>query len=279
MRAYATNTAGSGYGNDVTFTTSPAAPSAVTDAATAIAAKSATLQGTVNAYNDSTTVTFDYGLTNAYGSNSAAVESPVTGNTDTSVSLGISSLAPNTQYHFRVNATNTSGTTHGADQTFTTLYLAPTLSTEPVTDILSSTATGNGSITDLGLPNPTAYGIVWGTALNPTVPSANSTDAGATSSTGAFTGAMTGLQPNTLYHVRAYASNLAGTGYGNDVTFTSAGAAPLASTSAATAVTSAGATMNGSVTANNDSTSVSFDYGLTGAYGTNVAASRPRPAA
>ena len=63
---------------------------------------SATLNGTVNAYCLSTTVTFRYGLTTGYGSTVTADQSPVTGNSDTAVSKAITGLTPNTTYHYRV---------------------------------------------------------------------------------------------------------------------------------------------------------------------------------
>ena len=96
------------------------APSATTGAATAVGTSSATLNGTVNANGSSTTVTFEYGLTTAYGTTVTADQSPVTGSTSTAVSKTISGLTPNTKYHYRAVATNANGTTNGADMTFTT---------------------------------------------------------------------------------------------------------------------------------------------------------------
>ena len=103
---------------------------------------------------------------------------------------------------------------------------APTVTTQDVTAITTTTATGNGTITDLGSPNPTAHGICWNTSGNPTTAD-NHTDEGAASATGPFTASMTGLSPNTTYYVRAYATNTAGTVYGNEVSFLTATAAPI----------------------------------------------------
>jgi len=95
------------------------------------------------------------------------------------------------------------------------------LTTVSVTDETSHSATVNCTITDLGDPNPTTHGVVWNIAGGPDPTLAdNSTDEGATSTIGAFTTNMTGLDPNTDYAVRAYATNAAGTGYGNVLTFT-----------------------------------------------------------
>ncbi len=98
-----------------------AVPTATTNAATSVVQQSATLNGTINANTLSTTVTFEYGLTDSYGTSITADESPVTGTSNTSVSKNISSLTPSTTYHFRVKGVNSIGTTNGSDQTFTTL--------------------------------------------------------------------------------------------------------------------------------------------------------------
>jgi len=97
--------------------------------------------------------------------------------------------------------------------------VAPTVTTQAVTSIASTTATGNGNITSLGVPNPTAHGVCWNTTGTPTI-SDSKVDNGAASNTGAFTATITGLNPGTLYYVRAYATNSAQTSYGEQVSFT-----------------------------------------------------------
>ena len=97
--------------------------------------------------------------------------------------------------------------------------IAPTVTTQAVSIIGSTNANGNGTITDLGSPNPTAFGVCWNTTGTPTV-SDSKTDKGAASTTGAFTSPMASLSANTTYYVRAYATNTAGTSYGNQVSFT-----------------------------------------------------------
>jgi len=131
----------------------------------------------------------------------------------------MTSLSPNTTYYVRAYATNTAGTSYGSEVSFTTLPQAATVTTQAVTSISETTATGNGNITSLGVPNPTAHGVCWNTGGTPTTAD-NSTDEGAAGATGAFTSNMTSLSPNTTYYVRAYATNTAGTSYGNEVSFT-----------------------------------------------------------
>ena len=101
----------------------------------------------------------------------------------------------------------------------------PTITTQAVTAITATTATGNGTITSLGAPNPTQYGVVWNTSGTPTTTDSK-TAQGAASATGAFTSSMTGLTANTTYHVRAYATNSAGTSYGSEVSFITSAPAP-----------------------------------------------------
>ena len=103
-----------------------------------------------------------------------------------------------------------------------TLFMEPSVTTQAVSDITTTTATGNGNITDLGEPYPTAYGICWGTSVNPTT-SDSVVNMGAASTTGPFTASMVGLAPNTTYYVRAYVTNMAGTRYGSSVSFTTNG--------------------------------------------------------
>lgn len=93
-------------------------PTATTGAATAIGPTGATLNGTVSPNKQSTSVTFQYGTTTAYGTTVSA--GMVNGNAAKSVSATISGLKPSTLYHFRVTATNASGQSTGQDMTFTT---------------------------------------------------------------------------------------------------------------------------------------------------------------
>ena len=93
----------------------------------------------------------------------------------------------------------------------------PVITTESVSAIMFTTAATGGNISnDRGFA-VTARGVCWGTATNPTT-SGNHTADG--TGTGTFVSSLTGLVPNTLYFVRAYATNSAGTVYGNEVSFT-----------------------------------------------------------
>lgn len=106
--------------SSVVINKNPTAPSAITNTATNVDANSATLNGTINANYASTIVTFEYGTTNQYGSTIAAVPGTVNGGSNTNVSVTISGLTPNTEYHFRVRTVNCAGTILGSDVSFLT---------------------------------------------------------------------------------------------------------------------------------------------------------------
>ena len=95
----------------------------------------------------------------------------------------------------------------------------PTVTTQATTDIVTTTATGNGNITDLGDTSVTEHGHCWNTTGNPTTSDSKTTN-GSAAAIGAFTSRLTGLTSSTLYYVKAYATNTAGTSYGQEVTFT-----------------------------------------------------------
>ena len=131
----------------------------------------------------------------------------------------ITSLTPNTTYYVRAYATNSAGTAYGNEISFiTTSIQLPVLTTTAISNITLSTASSGGNITSDGGGAITARGVVWSTALNPTVALSTKTTDG--SGTVAFTSNITGLTANTQYYVRAYATNSAGTAYGNEVSFT-----------------------------------------------------------
>jgi hypothetical protein len=131
-------------------------------------------------------------------------------------------FAAGTTYYYRGYATNATGTAYSADGTFTTIstaVLLPTITTSsPITSITRTTAIGGGNVTADGGGSITARGVVWDTNINPTTALSTKTSDG--TGTGVFSSSMTSLVCNTLYHVRAYATNSAGTAYGSDVTFT-----------------------------------------------------------
>lgn len=275
VRAYATNSAGTAYGDELTFTTLGSAPGATTQPAKIITA-GAILNGTVNANELSTIITFEYGNTVSYGQEITAPQSPVTGNTNTDVSATLTRLTAGT-YHFRVKAVNSLGTVYGNDVQFT---IGPTAET------LAATIDTTGVI---------FKGLVNANHLSTTVAFEYGTTAGygqevraeqspVTGNTNTIVSAtLTGLTEGT-YHFRVKADNYFGIVYGNDVEFYLDCQPPTVSTLTATVTiytisihgkggpTVKRAKLEGIVNANGLPTTVSFEWGPTVVFGKELAA-------
>jgi len=93
----------------------------------------------------------------------------------------------------------------------------PTLSTSAVSNLGTSTATSGGNVSADGGATVTARGVVWSTNPTPVISLSTKTSNG--TGTGTFSSSLTSLSPNTIYFVRAYATNSAGTAYGKEVSF------------------------------------------------------------
>ena len=120
FRIVTTNSAGTRYGSDRTFTTLPPIgfPIVTTEPATNVATSAATLNGLLDPHGLTTSVHFQYGTSTDYG-RTTTLQSQ-TGNTYRNIAANIVGLAGNTTYHFRIVATNSVGTRYGNDGTFTT---------------------------------------------------------------------------------------------------------------------------------------------------------------
>lgn len=132
-------------------TTAGTPPAVVTNAASSVTLSSATLNGTVNPESLATTYQFNYGTTTAYGT-STTPGSAGSGGSPVSENAPISGLLTNTVYHYQIQATNSAGTTFGADQTFTTLAAPLSITTTSLGNGVTGTAysqtlTATGGIT------------------------------------------------------------------------------------------------------------------------------------
>lgn len=126
------------------------------------------------------------------------------------------------------------------------LLRPPTLSTSPVSEIGPTSAVSGGNVTDDGNVDILVRGVCWSTHKSPDVEDSRTTDG---YGTGVFTSSITGLTPNTLYYVRAYATNYEGTSYGNQVSFTtSQNSIPELTTAAITGITQTTAVSGGNIT-------------------------------
>jgi uncharacterized protein (TIGR02145 family) len=253
LRAYATNSAGTAYGNEVSFTTAAiVVPTLTTTAVTAVTLVSATSGGTITADGGGTVSA--RGVCWALTANPTIANSKTTDATGTGVFVSnLTGLTPGATYHVRAYATNSAGTAYGNELQFTTTpVVVPILTTTAVTSITLTTAVSGGNITSNGGGTVTVSGICWATTTAPTTASSKTIDGALT---GAFTGNLTGLTPGTTYYVRAYATNSAGTAYGNEVNFvTTAVVVPTLTTTAVTSITLTTATSGGTISSNGGGT-------------------------
>jgi hypothetical protein len=281
------------YGTDMTVTP-PCPPTVVTTAATLITSTGATLNGTMNPNNLTSTDSFDYGLTTSYGTNIAGIPSPVNGSTVTAVSKVIAGLTPGITYHYRVNGTNTVGTSNGNDMTFTALAAPPTVFTAAATGVTANAATLNGTVIANGASTTVSFNYGLTSAYGSTIAAVPATVTGNTLT--AVTGNLSGLTCNTLYHYTVSGVNSAGTSNGNDMTFTTSGAVSPAGTITGPASVCRGATgvtytvpaitgatgyvwslpTGGTITAGANTTTITVSYSLVATsgnvtvYGTNA---------
>ena len=131
-------------------------------------------------------------------------------------------VSPNTTYTYRVIAYNSAGNSAAySNEVTVTSGGAVVLSTSIISAITTTTAVSGGVITSDGGLLITARGVVWSTSSSPTVALSTKTSDG--TGTGTFISNISGLTPSTTYHVRAYATNAGGTGYGTEQTFTTTG--------------------------------------------------------
>lgn len=144
------------------------------------------------------------------------------GTSDNTFTSEIVGLSPETTYYVRAYAVNNLGAGYGQVEEFTTLPpSAPVLSTKPVTLLSATSAKSGGVIISDGASPITTKGIVWSTTQNPSLESYEGiTNSG--SGNDEFESQMTGLNPGSIYYVRAFATNDIGTSYGDEVSFSTA---------------------------------------------------------
>lgn len=280
-RAYATVSGTTLYGADMIFTTLSCSsgitlPSVLTVSVDTILATQANLQGKITSFGGAASAAygFDYGLTTAYGTTTLPAAIPSYLSNFTVTPLG---LACGTLYHFRAYATNSAGTVHGADMTFTTSFCSTfTVYTNPVTSVTPTGASMWGSYTVSGsmivntfgfdLGPTTTYGMTV-TTIMPTAPVTVSASFGSAPAT---------LMCNTTYHYRAFATFPSlPTMYGADMTFTTLpclGGTPSVTTLAATSITANSAVLNGTYGYFPGGSTSGFNYGTSLGYGSTLAA-------
>ena len=231
VRAYATNSVGTGYGNEISFTVPTLTlATLVTNAVTNLSWQCATLNGEItdNGGDGAMSQYSDYGVCYSTNPTPTTSDNVANGNINNNgltyplFSFSTCSvwgpptfLDYNTTYYARAYATNAAGIAYGNEITFTTPVLTlPVVQTNLVYDIGSHYATFEGEVTDDGGEPSLQRGFAISESTNPT----NNDFSG--SGSGQYTNTSYQLQPNTTYYVRACAESAAGLVYGNEITFT-----------------------------------------------------------
>jgi len=133
-----------------------------------------------------------------------------------SFTSNLSNLEPGTKYYLRAYASNKTGTGYGKEITFSTSKIeVPSLTTAEAISICQKTAMSGGTIISDNGSTIVSRGICWSKDHDPTLgDSIKISDSGLPS----FTAMMRPLDVNETYYVRAWATNRAGTSYGNEIT-------------------------------------------------------------
>jgi hypothetical protein len=201
---------------------SAAAPGVSTDAASSISPTNARLNGAVNPGGKSTNWYFQFGTSTSYGTNTAT-QNAGSGTKAKSESIAINGLHPGTSYDFRIVASNASGTSFGANQSFVT-FGPPAAQTQTSQSVNTSAATLVGAVNPGGLA--TSWYFEYGTTTS--YGSRTATEKiGAGTSTLTVSAPLANLAPGTTYHFRLVATSSAGTSYGADASFATSPALSL----------------------------------------------------
>jgi len=271
FRVVATNAAGTVRGADATFQTPKAAkPGVSTGAATELTPSAAKLSGTVNPKGSPARYRFQFGLTDAYGSQTPYQDAGA-GTVGVPATAQITGLQPNTTYHYRLIAVNTGGVMQGLDRTFTTpAAVAPVVTTRAASNISRNGARVNASVNPKG--QATKYRFEFGKTTS--YGGKTTVENAGTGSTSVDVSAdLANLEAGTTYHYRVTATNSAGTSVGSDRTFTTEPppAPPSATTGDAAYISQTYAQMNATINPQGTPTTFQFEYGPTTSYGTKTA--------
>lgn len=215
IRAYSTNSVGTGYSSTSSFKTLAIAPTLTTTDFSAVTANSLICGGNIT--NDGGSPITARGVCWSTNQNPTITDNKSSDGTGTGIfTSSIAGLTSGTTYYVRAYSTNSIGTSYGNQISTKTSATIPTITTTASSSITSSTATSGGNVTSDGGAAVTARGVCWSTSENPTTTNSKTSDG---TGIGSFTSSIIGLTAVTTYYVRAYATNSVGTAYGNEVSF------------------------------------------------------------
>lgn len=217
IRAYATNSVGTSYGNEISFTTNDSIPELTTTEISNINFNSATSGGSIS-HNGGDGIQSRGVVWNTFENPNISNSSFTEDGTGTGeFESNITSLEPGTLYYLRSYASNSEGIAYGNQVSFETEIITPTITTNGAINVTSSSATISAILESNGGNNLLESGICWSTNSSPTIDDSKIENE---NNEFPFDAELTGLNQNMTYYVRSYASNnAAGISYGNEVTF------------------------------------------------------------
>jgi uncharacterized protein (TIGR02145 family) len=261
VRAYAENSIGTGYGEELSFTTLTSVPIVRTVQVTDFMIDSAKSGGLI--VSDGGLALLNCGVC------WDTVAGPLFSGFKTSDSTGsnefasiIHGLLPNTKYFFRAYATNSMGTGYGQEIEYKTPKIIPLVSTKIISEKYLYSASAEFTLKTDGGSKIIEFGFCWDIKPYPTT---DSWKVSKPYAPGMFR--LTNLKAGTKYYARPYAINEEGTGYGEMILFKTLGNPPGVTTGEASDLTANEATVKGIVAAGFLPTVISFEYGVTDNYG------------
>lgn len=250
FRAYATNSVGTAYSNQLTANTSAVLPILTTREVVGITPTTATSGGNIT--NDGGSTITARGVCWSRSQEPTISDNKTTNGTGTGIfTSSITDLTPGETYYLRAYATNGIGTAYGNQLTFIAAIATPSITTTAVSSITPTTATSGGNITSDCGAAVIARGVCWSTNQNPTTLDTKTNNG---MGTGTFTSSITNLAPGTTYYLKAYATNSVGTSYGEQVTFSTPAILPTVTTVAVTDITLESAISGGNITSDGGAT-------------------------
>ncbi len=218
MKAYASSSRGVEYGQAIAFRTAPGGVSVVTVLISEITEDAAECQSEIT--DDGGTEVTGRGVCwNSFGTPTLLDRSTSDGLGKGEYKSKLTGLSCNTIYYVRAYAYSSADTVYGNQLIF---FSKPCIERPSVVTIAPSTITDSsvycgGLVTDEGITSVTARGVCWGLSPDPVTDDECTIDG---AGLGTFTSYISGLQSNTVYYIRAYATNVLGTSYGTSVSFT-----------------------------------------------------------
>jgi hypothetical protein len=252
VRAYATNSSGTSYGNSVSFSTQPATLATLTTLDISFTTNTTANSGGDITSSGGATVTAR-GVCWSLNPNPTILNNTTNdGNGTGYFTSNLSGLSVGTTYYLRAYATNKVGTSYGNGIQFKTLDpTVPVLTTNAASNITKTTATSGGNISSDGASTIIERGVCWSTSPNPTTANSKTLSG---SGIGSFSSYLTGLSAGVTYYVRAFAVNGVGTGYGNEDEFaTLAATLPTLTTTTITGIARGNANSGGDITSDGGS--------------------------